>query len=153
MVRYETLFLAVPEITKDEAALIEKQLDQKVKAAKGATISFERWGKYKLAYPVRDNDYGVYFLSRFEVSEDKSGELVKELRDLFKLKFTDVVMRDIVSRLTSESLAYVKPESLEEIPTRDVDSFLRENKMEGLLSSVSSKDEDMDEDIDEEDED
>lgn len=43
MLRYETLLLAVPEITKDETSSLEKQVDQLIKKAKGSVISFERW--------------------------------------------------------------------------------------------------------------
>ena len=35
MIRYETLILAVPEITSDEATAFEKQLDKAVSDAKG----------------------------------------------------------------------------------------------------------------------
>ena len=138
-VRYETLFLAVPEVTKDEAATLEQAVDKMVKAAKGSLISFERWGKYRLCYPVRNNDYGVYFLTRYEADHDSAGELVKGISELIKLKFGEVVMRDMTSRLEGTDLTYIKPESLEDIPTRDVDSFLRENKMEGLISSSSDR--------------
>ena len=47
--QYEALLLTVPEITGDEVKHLETQLDKTIKAATGSTISFERWGKYKLA--------------------------------------------------------------------------------------------------------
>jgi len=141
MVRYETLLLAVPEITKDEASSLEKQVDQLIKKAKGSMISFERWGKYRLAYPVRRNEYGVYFLSRFEVENEQSKELLHDLNALFSFKKVDLVMRSMTTVLESnQPLTYIKPESLEDIPARDVDSFLRENKMEGLISKSSHHD-------------
>lgn len=141
MVRYETLLLAVPEITKDEASSLEKQVDQLIKKAKGSMVSFERWGKYRLAYPVRKNEYGVYFLSRFEVENENSNELLHDLNALFSFKKADLVMRSMMTVLDmNQPLTYIKPESLEDIPARDVDSFLRENKMEGLISKNSHHD-------------
>lgn len=137
---YETLILAVPEVTKDEVALLEKQFEQKVKSAKGAIVSFERWGKYKLAYSIRKNDYGVYFLARFQIEDQAAaGDLIKDIHDLFIIKLNGIVMRDMTTALQGSDLSYVKPESLEETPARDIDSFLRENKMEGLLSSLPSE--------------
>lgn len=135
MLRYETLLLAVPEITKDETSSLEKQIDQAIKKAKGSMISFERWGKYRLAYPIRKNEYGVYFLARFEVDKAQGGELLHDLNALFSFKKADVIMRSMMTHLElDQSLAYQKPDSLEDSPARDVDSFLRENKMEGLIS-------------------
>lgn len=139
MLRYETLILTVPEITKDEEASLKSYLEKMTKQASGSIISFERWGKYKLAYPIRKNDYGVYYLYRYEVADDNCGALAKEIDAYFKLKLINLVVRSMTSSLPmNASLAYQKPDSLEDAPSHDVDSFLRENKMEGLLSAVPS---------------
>ncbi len=130
--RYEVLILTVPEITQDETKQLENELDKLITDSKGSVISFERWGKYKLTYPIRNNDYGVYFLMLFEASE----VLTKKIDELFKIKLTNFVMRHIITALKGDSLLYQRPKSLEEAPaSRDMDSFLKENKMEGLLSS------------------
>ncbi len=134
--RYEVLILTVPEITQDEIKQLEVELDKLVISTKGSIISFERWGKYKLTYPIRHNEYGVYFLLRFETPE----VLTKQIDELFKIKLNSFVMRHIVTALKGDSLLYQRPISLEEAPTsRDMSSFLKENKMEGLLSSVNDK--------------
>ena len=138
MVHYETLILSVPEITASEAATIEEQMEKVIKNNTGKINSFERWGKYRLAYPVRSNDYGVYFLTRFETEQEDVETLLKQVEDLFKLKFPQVVMRFMNTRLDAKKpMTYHKPDSLEDIPSQDVDTFLRENKMEGLLKSGS----------------
>ncbi len=134
MLRYETLLLAVPEITSDEASSLEKQLDKAVTDAKGSVISYERWGKYRLAYPVRGYDYGIYYLMRFEVDEAHKEGLLKALKTLFSVRYVDLVMRNLTSRLDAHaSLEYKRPESLEETPTKDIDAFLKESK--NLLSA------------------
>jgi len=49
-------------------------------------------------------------------------------------------MRSMTSALQpGQSLAYHKPESLEDTPMKDVDSFIRENKMEGVLQAIPTK--------------
>ena len=60
--RYEVLLLTVPEITLDESKNLEKQLNNLIQNNKGSFVSFERWGKYKLVYPVKKNDYGGLLL-------------------------------------------------------------------------------------------
>jgi len=135
--RYELLLLTVPEITSDESKNLEKQLNKFVQDYKGSIISFERWGKYRLVYPVKKNDYGVYYLFRFEIPGET--ELIQDVQTLFKVKLNKIVMRNMFTYLDEKaSLAYQRPKSLEEAPTRDVETFLKENKMEGLLSAVDS---------------
>ena len=138
--RYETLMLTVPEITQDETKRLEKEFDRIVADAKGTTLSFERWGKYHLAYPVQKNDYGVYFLARYEVPEGSG--IQDELKSLFTIKVNTFVMRSITALLDPKAaLAYQRPKSLEESPgTRgDVKDFLKEHKMEGLLSTSEGR--------------
>jgi small subunit ribosomal protein S6 len=124
MVRYEVLILTIPEITQDENKKLESLLDQVIKEGKGSVISFERWGKYRLAYPVRKNEYGVYYLIRFET--EAIGNLLEEIKAVCALKLYDVVMRFIITRLEGDSLVYQRPQSLEETTSRDVGSFLTE---------------------------
>ena len=133
MLRYEILFLTVPEITGDESEEIKSFFSKSIRAAKGDVLSFERWGKYRLAYSVQNNDYGVYFLARFDVALEARDELLKTLKGSFIFKFHNLVMKSMVHRLDrSLPLEYNRPESLEDNP-HDVDSFLKKNDMGGLL--------------------
>lgn len=138
MIRYESLLLAVPEITRDEITELEQVIEQTVKKFQGTLISCERWGKYRLAYPVRDNEYGVYFLIRFEVASEQNEALLADMHALFSFKKAALIMRTMTTRLEpNQSLVYNKPESLDDISSRDVDSFLREHKMDGLLPKTA----------------
>lgn len=135
MARYEVLFLTVPEITADEASNVEKQIDKMITDAQGKILSYERWGKYRLAYPIRNYDYGIYYLARFENDSLKKEVLLEELKTLFQVRFVDVVMRHTIVALDPRaSLDYKRPESLEEVPTKEMDNFLKESK-HGLGSS------------------
>src|SRR5437016_1847713 len=95
--QYEALLLTVPEITGDEAKHLETQIDKAIKTGTGSTISFERWGKYKLAYEINKNDYGIFFLARFELPQGT--KTVADLKTLLKVKLNNVVMRDMISVL------------------------------------------------------
>ncbi len=126
LARYEILFLTVPEITADEASTLESQIHAIISQAKGEVISFERWGKYRLAYTVRKNDYGVYFLVRFELPEVGVGLSLEELRKFCLVKHHEVIMRHVISALNpKDSLVYKRPESLEEMPRRDAEVPMR----------------------------
>lgn len=153
MQKYEILMLAVPEITQDEIAGIQKHIDDVMNKSKGALISFERWGKYKLCYPVQKNSYGVYLLTRFELPEATT--ILNDLKSLFTIKLHNVVMRHMTSKLDPDkSLEYHRPKSLEETPdATDARSSIREHKkIEGLISAVDSSFSREDVDSDEDDE-
>lgn len=123
--KYEALMLTVPEITGDEAKNIETTLDKAIKAGSGSIISFERWGKYKLAHDVNKNEYGVFFLTRFEAPERST--LISDLKMLFKVKFNNIVMRDMISVLDpKQPLTYQRPRSLEEAPAREAETFAKD---------------------------
>jgi len=133
MFRYEILFLTVPEITKDESEAIKAHFVKVVRAHKGTLISFDRWGKYRLAYPVNKNEYGVYFLTRFDVGKEEKVKLLEALNEIFVFKFNTLITKHIVERLDiAASLEYRRPDSLEDSP-QDVDTFLKRHDMEGLL--------------------
>jgi len=123
MVRYEALLLTIPEITADEVKSVESNFDRVMTEHKGSTISFERWGKYRLSYPVKKNEYGVYFLVRFEAAQ--ANPMVTEVKTLLDVKLHDLVMRSMIVALDpKQSLAYERPQSLEEAPVREVGSFM-----------------------------
>lgn len=136
MKRYETLILAIPEITADESADLEKQFEQIIKKASGSVRSFERWGKYRLEYQIWHNEYGIYFLTRFEIADENSAQTISDIDTLFKVKLPSLIMRHITTALRQDQpLNYIKPESLEDIPAQDVDSLLKENKPSRYMQS------------------
>jgi small subunit ribosomal protein S6 len=127
--RYEVLMLAIPEITVDESEKLETQWRDAIQNSKGTVLSFERWGKYKLSYPVERNEYGVYFLGRFEGPEETVNQLLDSVRALLTLKYSEMVMRFLISRLSTHlPLEYQRPESLEDAPARMTDSLFREHR-------------------------
>ncbi len=134
MMRYEVLFLAVPTITSDEATAIETQCAALIKSHKAFLISFERWGKYYLAFQVRKNDYGVYFLLRFEVEDKEKKPLLDALKTFFAVKYNELVMRFVVTALGENGpLEYHRPESLDSAPSREYNSYNKEVSQEETL--------------------
>lgn len=154
MFRYEVLMLTVPEITADETTALESQFDAILKEHRATSLSFERWGKYRLAYPIKKNDYGVYFLARFEAGVQDYRNLVEAIRVFLMVKNSELVVRHMIARLDENMpLTYQRPESLEEAPARDSESFFKDNKMGGFLGRGAARSADADalkhEDIDE----
>jgi ribosomal protein S6 len=134
MIRYEVLFLTVPTLTSDQAEMIETQCASLIKENKAFLISFERWGKYRLAYPVNQNEYGVYFLVRFEIDAAHKQALLNALHTFFAVKYNELVMRHLVNLLGENgTLEYRRPESLDTIPTASVEN--RAEKSEAFVEA------------------
>jgi len=139
MLRYEVLLLTVPEITKDESQNIQDLFSKAIRKAKGEMTSFDRWGKYRLAYLVRKNEYGVYFLVRFSVLSEERDALLDDLRDIFVFKCNNLIMKHMFQRLDDNaSEEYKRPESLEDNP-QDLNDFLKKNEMSGLLKKSPAR--------------
>ena len=137
MLRYETLFLASTEITDDEISSIERYLDKELANIKGKLSVFDKWGKYRLAYPVEKSDYGVYILARYEIA-DNAGvtNFVKELDSFVKIKCDEFIMRYTTVKLSKEApSAYIKPDPIDAGRATNVDKFVKDHKMEGILGS------------------
>jgi small subunit ribosomal protein S6 len=147
--RYEVLILGAPEITQDEEKEVEKQFSRVVTAGNGSMLSFERWGKYRLFYPIRKNDYGVYYLARF--SSEPQQALLEEIRTLFVIRFDNQVMRHLITALEDQaSLEYQRPRSLEEAPAREEggSGFGRERRDRRDFSASAEAIEDLEPDLD-----
>lgn len=129
MRRYETLILATPEITQDEVKSVQQEVNQAVTGCNGLSISFERWGKYKLCYPVNKKEYGVYFLARYEVPNEHAHTIVDVIKTLCAVKLHTTVMRHVTCILDPKKpLTYQRPRSLEEMP---VESEMEAQDREG----------------------
>ncbi len=135
MIRYEILMLARPDTTSDEITSIEKAIESQVAIAKGKVITFDRWGKYRLSYPVEKNSYGQYILSRFDVSNELKGELLKAIDTLLKIKHNEQVVRFVTKLLAPDApLTYAKPEPVDSTEGRDRDKAL--SKIEASLKET-----------------
>lgn len=137
MLKYETLFLATSEITDDEISSIERELDKLLSTYKGKLSLFDKWGKYRLAYPVNKSDYGVYMLTRYEFDANANiPEFVRELDTFVKIKCNEFIMRYTSIKLSPKTSAtYTKPEPMDSARSTNVDKFLKENKMDGILGN------------------
>lgn len=140
MLRYETLILAHPQLTADENSFIEGYFDNLMSQFKGKLLAFDKWGKYHLSYSIKKHSYGIYLLARYDVPENKVTELFKELNTFFQIKCNDIVIRYVTVKLDANApLIYKYPEPISAVKTGNLDSFIKENKMEGFLGDVSKK--------------
>ena len=137
--RYETLLLVSTDVTDDELNMIEKNFDLISANAKGKISRFDKWGKYRLAYPVNKSAYGVYVLVRYELPKETAPKALPEIETLLKVKCNEIVWRHVTIKLKPNApQSYNKPEPVDVARTNNIDSMLKENRMGNLLESVGN---------------
>ncbi len=77
---YELIFILKPDLAEDKLeAMIENV--RKFIAGKGGVISdIQKWGKRRLAYPIKHAGEGYYTLLKFQVKPGFNRELETSLR-------------------------------------------------------------------------
>lgn len=99
---YEVLFIVVPQLSEEEAEAVAVAM-QKTVEKKGSTVDkMEKWGKRRLAYSLKKQREGYYFI--FNITGDHAA--INELER--KLKQTDQVLRFMTVRTDLEQKAYAK---------------------------------------------
>ena len=90
---YELVYIISPE-TDDEAldSRIET-ISQFISTRNGVVDEVDKWGKKKLAYPIKHFLEGNYVLTRFKISPAQCKELEANL------KITEEVLRHLLIRL------------------------------------------------------
>ena len=88
---YETLFVVDASLAEEEIkATIEKFTA--LITENGTIESIDEWGKRKLAYPIKDKNYGYYVLVNFK----SEGSFTAELERLYGIN--ENILRSIVIR-------------------------------------------------------
>jgi ribosomal protein S6 len=107
---------------------------------KGKVVSFDRWGKYRLAYPIQKHDYGIYILVRYELPKEEAEKAFKSLDTFFRIKCNEIVMRNFTTKLKHDApVNYKKPDPVDNGRKGGFDTFLKENKMDTFLDNDVDK--------------
>lgn len=91
MNKYESVIILNPELTEENEEKQVNKIEELIKA-NGTLENTERLGKKKLAYEIRKQNEGLYYLLEFESDPD----FIKELERIYRI--TDEIMKFIVVR-------------------------------------------------------
>ncbi len=92
---YELVVVISPEVAEEELEAAIDKVSQFVSGKGGSISDVERWGKKRLAYPIRHFAEGSYVLTRFKLKPAFGKELEENLR------ISDEVLRHLLIRLDS----------------------------------------------------
>jgi len=92
---YELVLIISPEVGEEKFDAIVENVSQFITGKGGAISNVERWGKRKLAYPIRHFMEGSYVLTRFKLKPALSQELEANLQ------ISEEILRHLLVRLSS----------------------------------------------------
>jgi len=91
---YELVLIISPEVAGERYDTIIENISRFITEKGGVISEVERWGKKKLAYPIKSFVEGSYVLSRFKLKPTLSKELEANLR------ISEDIMRHLLVKLS-----------------------------------------------------
>ncbi len=92
---YELVFIISPAIDEEAIESTIADISKFITGKGGVIADVERWGKKKLAYPLKKFLEGTYVLTRFQMNPDLSKELETNLH------ISEEVLRHILINVES----------------------------------------------------
>ena len=92
---YELVLVISPEVAEEEFETTIDNVSRFVTERGGIISDTERWGKRKLAYPIRHFGEGSYVLTRFKLKPAFGKELEANLR------ISEEILRHLLIRMDS----------------------------------------------------
>jgi small subunit ribosomal protein S6 len=77
---YELVYILSPEIAEDALEARINNVSQFITAREGVISDVQKWGKKKLAYPIKHFLEGNYILAKFQMKPARARELEANLR-------------------------------------------------------------------------
>jgi small subunit ribosomal protein S6 len=77
---YELVYIISPEVADESLETRIEGVNQFITGREGVVSEVEKWGKKKLAYPVKHFLEGNYILTRFKMSPARCKELEANLK-------------------------------------------------------------------------
>ncbi len=108
---YELLYIVNPNFEDDKVNNIIDEIGNEINKFKVSIINHNIWGKKRLAYPIKNNKYGIYILLQF--SAEKFDFLIEFERFLILNKS---VIRHQLVRLDEEP---AKEDNVEPVVEKD----------------------------------
>ena len=104
---YEILFIVPNKFTEDEAKKIATKVETMIIEAEGKITFGEFWGKKKLAYKIKHNEYGYYGLFEFDLEKEILAKIENDLR-----LSTEILRHQIVVKKTKTEAELKREEEI-----------------------------------------
>ena len=92
---YELIYILNPDMTEEAAEARIKGFSDFITTREGVIDAVDKWGKRRMAYPIKHFVDGNYVLTKFKISPARSKELEANLR------ISEDVVRHLLIRVNS----------------------------------------------------
>ena len=92
---YELVFIVSPEVNDEDLETAIDNVSQFITGKGGVISNIDRWGKKKLAYPIKHFLEGHYAVAQFQLSPAWCKELEKSLQ------ISEHILRHLLIKLSS----------------------------------------------------
>ena len=130
---YEVLFIIPNKFTEQEAKKVVSNVKDIIESTEGKITFEEFWGKKRLAYKIKNNEYGYYSLYEFDLERKNLPTLNKNLR-----LNADVLRHQIISVTPKTEEEIKKNEEIKaKIDSRKEEEVKKEEEKEEKLKKES----------------
>ncbi len=127
---YELMFIASPELSEEGLEALVERVQRYLEGISAEVLSFKSWGMRRLAYIIKGQREGRYYLVHFAADPEAINDLDQNLR------IVEEILRHLITRTEGPIPTGAEPVELPTLPTRRDDY-----------------DDDEDDDLDDDDED
>lgn len=96
MNKYEMMFIVKATMESDQVKVTAENMKKVVSELGGNVVEFKELGEKKLAYPIKKELNGYYFVMQFEASKEAEAELRR------KAGLDENVLRHLIVKLDEE---------------------------------------------------
>ncbi len=128
MRRYETIFIASPTLTDEQADELVKQYEGIIAEQGGELLKTDKWGRKKLAYEVQKFSEGYYTLFEMNAGPTLIAELERRFRN------NDAVIKYLSVRMdVAEKAAGRTKQRIEREAKRKAQAGIKERSAEEVM--------------------
>jgi len=80
MRNYEVAYIADPDLDEQALAALDERVAGWITAAGGSLIQVDRWGKRRMAYPIKKRLDGVYVFAQASLPTRATADVEREMR-------------------------------------------------------------------------
>ena len=125
MISYELVALLHPDLEIDLDKPIKK-IEQLIASADGKVTKTDNWGKRKLAYPIRRQDFAIYYYWEIDLPPEGIAKIDRALN------ITDEVLRHLITK-------HIEIPVEEETPEAEGDKLETDKKSEASEQDEEDK--------------
>ena len=96
MNKYEMMFIVKATMESENVKATAENVKKLVTDLKGNVVEYKELGEKKLAYPIKKELNGYYFVMQFEASKEAEAELSR------KAGLDEIILRHLIVRLDEE---------------------------------------------------